>query len=53
MAFPKQRDLEVPLLQVIDELGGSARPQDIYPLIAVRCPGLTQEEQEQRLEHSP
>jgi restriction system protein len=53
MAFPKQRDLEVPLLQVIDELGGSARPQDIYPLVAVRCPGLTEEEQEQRLEHSP
>jgi restriction system protein len=53
LSFPKQRDIEVPLLAVIDQLGGEAKPRDIYPLITERFPELTAEEQEERLESSP
>src|SRR5262245_13461766 len=53
MAFPKQSDVEIPLLQVVAEAGGSAKPKDIYPVLATRFPALTAEEQEQRLESTP
>jgi len=51
--FPKQAEIEVPLLQVLVELGGEGRPRDIYPLVAKRFPQLTPEEQEERLENYP
>lgn len=38
---------------MIDQLGGEAKPRDIYPLITQRFPELTPEEQEERLESSP
>jgi restriction system protein len=53
MPFPKQSDVEIPLLEVLRESGGSAEPKDIYPKLAERFPDLTPEEQEQRLESSP
>jgi restriction system protein len=53
LAFPKQVEIEVPLLEALVELGGEARPRDIYPLVASRFPHLTQEEQEERLENYP
>jgi len=53
LSFPKQKDIEVPLLAVIDQLGGEARPHDIYPLLTQRFPDLTAEELEERLESSP
>ncbi len=53
MPFPKQAEIEVPLLEALVELGGEARPRDIYPLVAKRFPQLTQEEQEERLENYP
>lgn len=53
MSFPKQKDIEIPLLAAIDQLGGEARPRDIYPLVTERFPELTSEEQEERLESSP
>ncbi len=52
MPFPKQGDIEVPLLKVLAESGGSAKPRDIYPKVAAYFPELTPEEQEQRLESS-
>lgn len=52
MPFPKQGDIEVPLLKVLAESGGSAKPRDIYPKVAAYFPELTAEEQEQRLESS-
>jgi restriction system protein len=51
--FPKQAEIEVPLLQALVELGGEGRPRDIYPLVAKRFPQLTPEEQEERLENYP
>src|SRR5262245_21290893 len=53
MPFPKQSEVEVPLLTVIRDCGGSARPRDIYPKLTSYFPGLTPEEQDQRLESSP
>ena len=34
MPFPKQGDIEVPLLKALAESGGSAEPQDLYPRVA-------------------
>ena len=53
MPFPKQAEIELPLLQVLVELGGEGRPRDIYPLVAKYFPRLTAEEQEERLENYP
>jgi hypothetical protein len=33
MAFPKQGEIELPLLKAIRELGGSASPKDVYPVV--------------------
>jgi hypothetical protein len=53
MPFPRQVEIEVPLLQALVELGGEGRPRDIYPLVAKRFPQLTPQEQEERLENYP
>ena len=50
MPFPSQRELEVPLLQVLDELGGEALPRDIYPKLAERYPQLTEQDLQERME---
>ena len=34
MPFPKQGDIDVPLLKALAESGGSAKPRDIYPRVA-------------------
>jgi len=49
--FPKQAEIEVPLLQELLEVGGEARPREVYPFVARRFPHLTPEEQEERLEN--
>ena len=53
MAFPRQVEIEIPLLQALVELGGEGRPRDVYPLVAKRFPQLTPEEEEERLENYP
>lgn len=53
MPFPKQAEIEAPLLEALVELGGEGRPRDIYPRVAKRFPNLTEEEQEERLENYP
>ncbi|HEX6083218.1 MAG TPA: restriction endonuclease [Thermoanaerobaculia bacterium] len=52
MPFPKQIEVELPLLRALEARGGDARPHDIYPVIASEL-GLTPDEQEERLEGSP
>ena len=49
MPFPTQTALEVPLLQVLLELGGEAAPADIYPRLAAKYPHLTPQELEARM----
>jgi restriction system protein len=53
LPFPKQAEIEAPLLEALVELGGEGRPRDIYPRVAKRFPNLTEEEQEERLENYP
>ena len=53
MAFPRQSDVEIPLLTVLAQNGGSAKPSDVYGQLAARFPDLTPAEQEQRSESSP
>ncbi|MDP9190246.1 MAG: restriction endonuclease [Acidobacteriota bacterium] len=53
MAFPRQVEIEQPLLEVLAELGGQAKPREVYPLVARRFPKLSAEEQEERLENYP
>ncbi len=53
MPFPRQAEIEEPLLAALIELGGEGRPRDVYPLVAKHFPQLTAEEQEERLENYP
>ena len=52
MAFPRQSDVEIPLLTVLAQNGGSAKPRDVYGQLAAHFPELTAVEQEQRIESS-
>jgi len=51
--FPKQREIEIPLLQVLERRGGEATPREVYAKVAGSFPDLTQEEQEERMESYP
>jgi len=52
MPFPKQRDLEIPLLRAIQQAGGAVQPRDLCPKLAAQF-SLSVEEQEERLPSSP
>ena len=47
--FPKQKDIEIPLLKAIIDKGGYAKPKDIYPLITNEFKCLTKQDLESRL----
>lgn len=53
MPFPKQVEIELPLLQALLDLGGEGAPREIYGMVASHFPSLTVEEQEERLESYP
>lgn len=53
MAFPKQFEIEIPLLQTIQELGGSGKPKEIYPKVSKHFPQLTEEDLAAKLPSSP
>ena len=53
MPYPRQAEIEIPLLQTIVELGGAARPRDVYPKVAESFPQLTPEDLEARLPNYP
>lgn len=42
--FPKQKDIEVPLLEVLVELGGQGKTKEIYPLVTKKIPKITDED---------
>jgi len=39
--LPKQKDVEIPLLEVLVELGGQGKPKEIYPLVTKKFPQIT------------
>lgn len=53
MAFPKQHEIEIPLLRAIRELGGKAKPKQVYPHVTKSFPQLTEEDMSARLPSSP
>jgi len=42
--LPKQKDIEVPLLEVLVELGGQGKPKEIYPLVTKKFPEIGDED---------
>ncbi len=49
MVMPKHSEMEIPLLEIINGLGGQGSPRDIYPLIQQKFPQLTQEDLEEKM----
>src|SRR5687768_5534488 len=50
MAYPTQTELQFPLLQLLIELGGEARPKDVYEPLAGKFPNMTGEERHATLQ---
>jgi restriction system protein len=48
--LPRQKDVEVPLLEVLVELGGEASPQEVYPLVTAKLPSIREEDLAERLQ---
>jgi restriction system protein len=44
LVLPKQREIQVPLLEVLVEIGGQGRPRDIYSLVARKFPQIREED---------
>lgn len=42
--LPKQSEVEIPLLQVLKELGGQGKPRDIYPLVTAKFAQIRDED---------
>ena len=42
--LPKQKDIEVPLLEVLIALGGQGKPKEIYPLVTKKFPEIRDED---------
>jgi len=38
--LPKQKDIEIPLLEVLIEIGGQGQPREIYPLVEKKFPSI-------------
>jgi len=49
--IPPQSELEIPLLEALVQLGGQAKPRDIYPILTAKFPQLTDEDLAARLKH--
>jgi len=47
--LPKQREIEIPLLEVLVEIGGEGEPREIYPLVTGKFPDLREDDLAERL----
>ena len=50
MPLPTQREIEAVLLQAIADVGGSARPRQIYDTVAEQFPDMTPDERGEELD---
>lgn len=50
MALPTQTEVEIPLLRVLENLGGEAEPKDVYGPVASFFPQLTPEDLSARMD---
>jgi restriction system protein len=53
VSFPKQSEIELPLLKTLHELGGKAEPKELYPRLGKIFTQLTLEDLAARLPSSP
>jgi restriction system protein len=53
MSFPKQSEIELPLLKALLSVGGKAEPKELYPRLAEGFPQLTEEDLTARMPSSP
>jgi len=53
MAYPKQKEIEIPLLIELSNTGGEAQPRDVYDKVAQHFPDLTEDDLERRMESFP
>ena len=51
--LPKQKEVEVPLLEALVEIGGQGRPKEIYPLVTKRFPQIRDEDLVETLPSGP
>lgn len=42
--LPKQKEIELPLLHTLSEVGGQGKPRGIYPLVTVKFPQIREED---------
>src|SRR5262245_37819077 len=49
--MPSQAQVRIPLLRALFELGGHARPKDIYPRVTAMFPQLTEEVLAETVKH--
>jgi restriction system protein len=47
--LPSQREIEIPLLQVLVEIGGEGIPREIYPLVTGKFPQIVDDDLAERL----
>jgi restriction system protein len=53
MSYPKQSEIELPLLKTLLDLGGKAAPKELYPRLTTVFPQLTPEELVARTPSNP
>jgi restriction system protein len=53
MSFPKQSEVELPLLKILLEFGGKAEPKALYSRLATMFPQVTQEDLTARMPSNP
>ena len=49
--LPSQSEIEIPLLEVLTDMGGKALPKKIYPRVTAKFPGITEEDLAIQLKH--
>lgn len=49
--FPGQSEIEIPLLKALIQLGGEAKPRDVYPVVTGMFPEIDPEALAERLSH--
>lgn len=47
--LPKESEVQLPLLQVLVEIGGEGRTKDIYPLVTKKFPKITEDDLNEQL----
>jgi restriction system protein len=53
MSFPKQSEVELPLLKTLLGVGGKSEPKELYAKLATQFPQLTQEDLAARMPSNP